>query len=423
MTKRVSRKPNKVLFGVGEHTTNLQNRIIVASLSYFRTHLTKEDLETLSPNEITDLTLKYSGEVHSIPLSLFAADMKPKEFHFQQSLKKQLQKLVSVHYAYFDEKMYGLRNIFQEVEYEYRSDYIYIRFTPVFLKDLFEMVLEGYTPIRLQHYLKLTQEYSGKLYYRVISSLNFGKKEAIIEYELDDLRQYLGIINNEGKYSKASYKEWYVFKRDVLIPAIEDINNNSDIHISYNTRRKGRSVFWITLTLTRQIVTEVIDTPEIENDEHRVLKSIGLTTEKAIDITNSYPDLEFLTFAVKRSKSRAKDNVAGYFLTAVEDMHELWQLQQAQKQMEAEKKKFEEERKRFEEEKWKEEQARKKAEEERRNREAEEKTDKATIIWNEMNEEERTERLRNKKRMLPKMPREMLEQVIVYDIAAERFGV
>ena len=58
-----------------------------------------------------------------------------------------------------------------------------------------------------------------------------------------------------------------------------------------------------------------------------ILKKLGLQTNKAREIAEKYP-IEFIKFAITKTKKRSKDNPAGYLLSSIEDMFELWEVTQ-----------------------------------------------------------------------------------------------
>lgn len=104
-------------------------------------------------------------------------------------------------------------------------------------KGMIEVVLEektqefinkyyrNFTPIQLSYIVNLKSVYAKILYmyFRFYSSVRHSS------YTLERLRQMLGLINGDRKVDK--YKNWYDLKRYVLIPAIQEINEKTDIRV------------------------------------------------------------------------------------------------------------------------------------------------------------------------------------------------
>jgi plasmid replication initiation protein len=98
--------------------------------------------------------------------------------------------------------------------------------------------LKEYTSYRLSNILSLNSTYSIRLY-------ELMKKWEFLgtwEYPLEDLRGKLGV--EEGKYPKYSN-----FKARVLLRAVEEVNEKTDFHITFEEIKKGRSVEKIKFTI------------------------------------------------------------------------------------------------------------------------------------------------------------------------------
>lgn len=78
----------------------------------------------------------------------------------------------------------------------------------------------GFTPVEFKNMVKLKSKYA-KILYLFFRSYRDGVDHT--DYTLEHLRQLLGL---ENKYPK-----WYDFKRYVLIPAMQEINDKSDISV------------------------------------------------------------------------------------------------------------------------------------------------------------------------------------------------
>ncbi len=120
MNELISRKPNNVLFAVGEHTTNLQNRILASILSFFRIGKTKEEIEELIDKDSDEFSLfisSLSNEVYQIPVTLIAVGFQSNQTIFQKKLVKQADSLAGITYHYKNESEIFIRSMFQEIHF------------------------------------------------------------------------------------------------------------------------------------------------------------------------------------------------------------------------------------------------------------------------------------------------------------------
>lgn len=82
------------------------------------------------------------------------------------------------------------------------------------------------------------------------------------EFSLDELKALMGI---SGKY-----KRWAEFSRQVMIPAVDNINDVSDLKVSYVKKRGGRPVVGLSFTISRK----KLDAPRADIDVESPEKQI-----------------------------------------------------------------------------------------------------------------------------------------------------
>ncbi len=80
---------------------------------------------------------------------------------------------------------------------------------------------------------------------------------------LDELRLFLGVA---GKYPN-----WYVFKRDLITPAVNEINAVSDLRVEYSQEKRGRRVVGLVFMIDKRVDDDVIT---IENPKQTVYKQL-----------------------------------------------------------------------------------------------------------------------------------------------------
>lgn len=110
----------------------------------------------------------------------------------------------------------------------------------------------NYTSYRLSNLFRLDSKYSVKLYEILRSFAEIGEYETNVDY----LKELLGLIDADGNQPK-KYQEYYEFRSRIIDKAVNEINQVTDLQISYKTileRRKAQAIkFKIKQTATEEI--------------------------------------------------------------------------------------------------------------------------------------------------------------------------
>lgn len=107
----------------------------------------------------------------------------------------------------------------------------------------------GTISAKLKYYFEMDSKYSMRLYELLKSWDGFQKKK----FEVEDLKASIDAL-------KKSYANFAMFKRSVLDPAVEEINNITDLKVSYSTEAKGRKVTHIEFKIQKKnIASSIID--------------------------------------------------------------------------------------------------------------------------------------------------------------------
>ncbi|MDR5825997.1 replication initiation protein [Caballeronia sp. LZ043] len=153
-------------------------------------------------------------------------------------------------------------------------------------------------------------------------------------YTLDELRAWQGSIGSKAQ-------EFKYFKRDWLAPAVEQINDVSDLHISFETRNEpgSRKIGRMRFRVERKELAErVLQTHEHAQAIYQTLKQeIGLTSAQLNQIAadrETFTD-ERLLQAVERTRfslklGKVSKSPAGFFMKALK---EGWIVSDAERQM------------------------------------------------------------------------------------------
>ena len=104
-----------------------------------------------------------------------------------------------------------------------------------FAPDVVPLILrleEHFTSYQLKQVTQLTSKYAIRLYEMLIAWREVGKTPQI---ELLEFRHKLGVEDNE-------YKDMHNFKKRVLEPSIKQINEHTDITVTYEQHKRGRTI-------------------------------------------------------------------------------------------------------------------------------------------------------------------------------------
>lgn len=123
----------------------------------------------------------------------------------------------------------------------------------------------------------------------------------------------LGIMDDE-------LKQFGHFKTRVLDISEREINSKTDIHIVWDTTRKGQKVTHVTFKITK---TSENFTDSAVDELHNDLIRFGLSEDKALELIKNY-DYSYLLEKLSNTRAKAQDdssinNPIGFFITAVEN--------------------------------------------------------------------------------------------------------
>ena len=117
-------------------------------------------------------------------------------------------------------------------EYKPNADFVYLKINPDLLKYLFHLKT-NYTQLPIGYTFNFRTKYSPKLYSMLCRFTDTGWRQDTLK----DIREKLGIESNE-------YKRVNDFEKRVLQPAIKDINEVSNIYVSYEKKRYSNKVLF-----------------------------------------------------------------------------------------------------------------------------------------------------------------------------------
>jgi hypothetical protein len=130
----------------------------------------------------------------------------------------------------------------------------------------------AFTQYRLVDVYQFRSANTWKLYENLAQWRNAGRWAV----DLDQLRYKLGVA---GKYP-----DWYVFNREVITPAVKEINSLSDLQVEYHQEKQGRRIVGLVFLIDKKIADEeVINLEPPEAELHKLLLSLGINAKTAQD--------------------------------------------------------------------------------------------------------------------------------------------
>lgn len=139
--------------------------------------------------------------------------------------------------------------------------------------SLISRLEEQFTKYHLEQVSSFKSKYSTRLYELIIKWLSTGKTE---KYAINDLRDKLGLGVNE-------YNTMSNFKINVLDKALGEINTHTDINVSYDQFKQGRSISAV----------------QFKFQQKKKVKEVTSKDKNTIDIFTNMTDKQVTLFAKK----------------------------------------------------------------------------------------------------------------------------
>lgn len=134
------------------------------------------------------------------------------------------------------------------------------------LSKQYDLTGQTYTQYKLKYILAMQSKYSPRLYELLKSYDN----KTTWFFQIEDLHKLLSDCDKEGNpLIPTGWKNFAIFKRDVLEPAVKEINKYTDMKIVYKTETKGRGgkVVKIHFLLLGKTKGQLIETDQAIRDE------------------------------------------------------------------------------------------------------------------------------------------------------------
>ena len=184
------------------------------------------------------------------------------------------------------EKSYEQIWMFQRVKYHLGQGIIEFDFTKHILPYLFDLK-NNFTSFELAAALRLTSKYAKRIYPLCSQWKDLGETK---KYDLQDLKKMLGLLDDKGN---EKMKQLIDLRTNVLDVAMKQINEHTELHVSYKLEKVGRSFKNIVFSVKSQALAEPIpfdlvataqDIPGVQQSHYdnaaRILDELRITDAK-----------------------------------------------------------------------------------------------------------------------------------------------
>ena len=126
---------------------------------------------------------------------------------------------------------------------------------------------EHFTSYQAKQVAHLTSKYATRLYELLIAWREVGK---VPQIEIGEFRNRLGLLDDE-------YTAMHNFKKRVLEPSIQQINEHTDINVTYEQHKKGRTITGFSFKFKQKKKTE-LETPKNNDSSPGIEKPSQIRT-------------------------------------------------------------------------------------------------------------------------------------------------
>jgi len=171
-------------------------------------------------------------------------------------LRKATEAMGSRMFEVLTDKSYKQLWMFQHIEYITGEGRIEVKLSESIRPYLFDLK-NNFTSFELLSALRLTSKHAKRIYALCSQWKDLG---ATKRFEISELKRMLNLIDDKGN---EEYTEITMFKRKVLDVAVKQINEHTDLSISYTLEKEGRAFKSVIFTVNQQAVDVVATLPDL----------------------------------------------------------------------------------------------------------------------------------------------------------------
>ena len=229
MNKEIEVRQHNALTNARYEYTELQLDLLFFLLSKLR----KDKQDSVYELSIKDLSSLTGKKYNAAYLHKATSDMGSRVFEVQT------------------ETRYRQLWMFQRVDYLLGQGIIEIKLTEDITPYLFDLK-ENFTSYELASALRLTSKYAKRIYQYCSQWKDQGETK---KYDIQDFKQMLGLFDDKGKDKTIRMSD---FRESVLDVAVKQINEHTELHISYKLEKRVRTYKNIVFTVKSQALAETI---------------------------------------------------------------------------------------------------------------------------------------------------------------------
>ena len=198
-------------------------------------------------------------------------------------------------------------------EYFPSKGYIELEFSPK-LKPYLLQLQKFFTELSRKQLVSFTSQHTGRVYELLKQYEKIKQREITIK----DLKKFLGLQDYE-------YKLYSEIKRTIVKKAIEQINKNTDLNVTYEEIKESRKVVALRFFIDTKRQNEINETAMTSIDEDdEAIKEVIETMNNLITCSDaksiykaSKEDLDKIRKAYDICKNKEIDNLTGYMIKLV----------------------------------------------------------------------------------------------------------
>lgn len=254
------------------------------------------------------------------------SDMTGKEYKYGY-LRKATEEMGGRMFEVSTAKSYKQLWMFQRVEYMIGEGRIEIEFANPIKPYLFDLK-DNFTSFQLYAALRLGSKYAKRIYALCSQWKDKGQTQT---FDIDELKKMLALLDDKGN---EQYRQIGQFKQFVLDESVKQINQHTDLQISYTLQKRGRSFQSITFTVKAQPLAIVLPTKEMpsklgtapvgtsDSQYQNARLLLDRWNIKRADVVNQIvnsaqlvQEVNKFAYELQTGKIKVEKNVAGYLLT------------------------------------------------------------------------------------------------------------
>lgn len=221
---------------------------------------------SLKPSQLKTLAAKEEFSTIRIYVNEFKETFNLNSNNMYSVLEKTANSLFNRYFPYKeDDGTYGNKRWVITCGYNRKERFVELVFHPDLILDLLIFSRDRqYNKSNFNNYYELTGSYS----FRIFELLNNYAYTGERIFELEDFRKKIGLEDKK-------YKRFSELNRSVIKPTIEELNEKTDLSITYTVGRKGRTVNSLIFKMSKKALTS----SEVKEQDVRASADIERTRE------------------------------------------------------------------------------------------------------------------------------------------------